>query len=278
MDTLSSPLHKRIGTHSKNLVYTSAGDNANTGCWLSAERNFDLWITYYGDRTDTPHRDLADIYNIRKGSKYPNLHYAYCKWRELLDNYEAVMVMDDDIILDTAGINRLFEIRKQFGLWLLQPAFSPAGRICHSITCVRPFTKLRFTNFVEMNCPLFLKSKLDEFMEVYDPVVQMYGIDWWYLDRFGPDLSGKTAIIDAVLCVNPHTRTKQSRERECTKNESLCRDIEQWKKVKKSKKIMIDEQDYRTFGSIKKIQLRDLWILILHAFWMFKRAVRNAGG
>ena len=229
MNNYSKLICKEGSPHSRNLVFTSAGDNANLENWLlSGNKNFDLWITYYGDRND-PYREFADYYNVRKGGKYPNLHYVYRNWKGILDHYEAIMVMDDDIIINASGISRLFEIRKEFGLWLLQPSFSPAGRISHPITAVHPLKMFRYTNFVEMNCPLFQKNKLDDFMHIYDPVLAVYGVDWWYLEEMGPVLTGKVAIVDEVYCINPHTRTKKDGIRECCKNESECLAMETWR-------------------------------------------------
>ncbi|MDA8387806.1 MAG: hypothetical protein M0Z58_03945 [Nitrospiraceae bacterium] len=260
--------------HSGNLVFTSAGDNANVGKWIEGEKNFDLWITYYGERgRDNPLRAIGDIYNERKGGKFPNLHYAYQKWKELLDNYEAVMVMDDDIIIDAPAISRLFEIRERFGLWCLQPAFSPAGRICLPITSAHPFSMLRYTNFVEMNCPLFLKAALDEFMRVYDPALSRFGVEWWYLQTMGPDLAGKVAVVDEVVCVNPHTRTKTGGKRECQKIQSDCCAMKEWQRIKMTHGIKTDERGFRTFGFVAKgAGANDFMMLAHYLLYKVKRA------
>src|SRR5262249_54622072 len=112
----------------KYLVYTSAGARASLERWRTGDRTFDLWIPYYGEGDD-PHRPLADLYNRRKGSKFQNLHHAYLTWPGLFERYSAVMVMDDDIAISGSSISRLFDIREQYDLWVLQPAFHPRGRI-----------------------------------------------------------------------------------------------------------------------------------------------------
>lgn len=80
-----------------------------------------------------------------------------------------------------AGINRCFELREQFDLWLLQPAFDPAGKISHTVTRLQVGPSLRYTNFIEMTCPLFEKQALDRFMNVFDPSLKGWGADWWFL-------------------------------------------------------------------------------------------------
>jgi hypothetical protein len=90
----------------KNLVFTSAGDRSNLTRWLNGRRNFDLWVTYYGEH-EGRFEQIADFYNCRAGAKFPNLHHLYQTWRDILEHYEAIMVMDDDIIIDAASISRL---------------------------------------------------------------------------------------------------------------------------------------------------------------------------
>lgn len=192
---------------SSNLVFTSAGDRANVRQWLKGRRDFDLFVVYYGNRPESL-RDQADHFVSRRGSKFQNLHHCYLAHADILSRYDSILVMDDDILIDSARINRLFEIRRELDLWVLQPAFRLIGKISWDITRVRPSSKLRYTNFVEMSCPLFRKDKLDAFMAVYDPDLVGYGTDWWFLHAMGAELEGRVAIVDGVTCVNPHDRTK----------------------------------------------------------------------
>jgi hypothetical protein len=168
-------------------------------------------VTYYGEQPGRG-RDEADYYNERRASKFQNLHFAYQHCRDILDRYDAVMVLDDDIVISGTAISRLFEYRERFDLWALQPAFSPLGKISWPITRVNPRNVLRYTNFVEMTCPLFRKDKLDAFMAVYDPRLTGWGCDWWFLETMGDDLRGRVAVVDAISCVNPRDARKGSRE------------------------------------------------------------------
>ena len=94
------------GSHSNNLVFTSAGDRSNLRGWLRGRRDFDLWVVYYGDPPGT-FQQLATYHVNRRGSKFQNLHYCYQQWPQVLARYDAIMVMDDDIVIDATGITRL---------------------------------------------------------------------------------------------------------------------------------------------------------------------------
>ena len=191
----------------KYLVFTSAGDNNNVHKWLEGYREFDVWVCYYGN-TVFEHKEQVDFYMNNKGGKFPNLQHIYLHHEKKLKNYQAVFILDDDVIINSADINRLFRIREQYDLWLLQPAFDPRGKISHPITERKAFSFMRYTNFVEMTCPLLRKDKLDEFMEIFEPTLVGYGTDYWYLDSLGPNLEGKVAIVDDVACINPRDSTK----------------------------------------------------------------------
>ncbi|MCI0590963.1 MAG: hypothetical protein L0Y67_05080 [Gammaproteobacteria bacterium] len=259
----------------KNLVFTSAGDRANLRRWVSGTRNFDLWITYYGGQP-RKFQDVADFYNQRKGSKFQNLHYAYCQWMSIFDDYEAVMVIDDDILINGTRLSRLFEIRKELDLWALQPAFSMKGKISWDITRVRPTTRLRYTNFVEMACPLFRKDKLIAFMEVYDPVLVGYGMDWWFLDAIGPKLERRVAVIDEIVCVNPLDDTKGG-HREIDRLQSMAKRMAVWKEVKERHGIASEESGQVEYERVAKTPLGALvGVILLLPEWV-RYMIRRLG-
>jgi hypothetical protein len=219
------------GSRSNNLVFTSAGDRSNLRGWLQGWRDFDLWTVYYGDRTGMFQQE-SDFYLARKGSKFQNLHYCYERWPELLHRYDAIMVMDDDIEIGGSGITRLFEIRRERDLWALQPAFRLSGKVSWPITAVHPTAKLRFTNFVEMACPLFRRDKLDAFMAVYDRDLVGYGTDWWFLHTLGADIENRVAVVDEVTCVNPYDKNKGGGGREIDTLQTHHIRKEVWERMK----------------------------------------------
>ena len=203
-----SRLLRRDGMQpSRNLVFTSAGDRSNVRRWLRGNRNFDVWITYYGDEPGGL-CELADVYNVRRDSKFGNLKFAYDAWPDMFAPYGAVWVADDDLLISATQISRLFDLRAALDLWALQPAFSPLGKISWPITRAQWQCDFRYTNFVEMTCPLFRKDKLDAFMAVFDPKLTGTGTDWWYMQVLGERLEGKVAIVDSITCINPHDRGK----------------------------------------------------------------------
>src|SRR5882757_6978796 len=238
-------------SRSNNLVFTSAGNRSNLRNWLQGRRDFDLWTVYYGDRAGM-FQDLSQLYLARKGAKFQNLHYCYGQWPERFARYEAVMVMDDDIVIDATGITRLFEIRRELDLWALQPAFRLSGKVSWPITAVHPTAKLRYTNFVEMACPLFRRDKLDAFMGVYDPDLVGYGADWWFLHTLGPDIDNRVAVVDEVTCVNPYDKDKGGGRREIDTLQTHEMRKEVWERIKAAHGLNEQGREHREFRRINR--------------------------
>jgi hypothetical protein len=236
------------------LVFTSAGDRANLHKWLGPTRSFDLWVTYYGDDGER-YRDVADIYTARKGGKFQNLLHAYHTYPDIIKRYDAVMVMDDDVIIRGDKIDKLFRLREELGIWILQPAFSPLGRISFPITRVNRTCRLRYTSFVEMTCPLFQRNKLDDFMKVYDPLLVGFGCDWWFIDSLGDDIAGKVAVVDEVTCINPMIFFKKGKGREIDRLQSLQKQMQIWSEVAAKYEIRSMRRGQVEYSSIRKTGL-----------------------
>ena len=199
-----------IGSGRHNLVYTSAGDHHNVHQWVADRPDFDVWVTYYGERAD-PELPPVQRLDRSKGSKFQNLHRVWRRQRRTLASYEKVFVLDDDIRLSTGSINRLFRCLDETGVRVLQPAFDPRGKISHPITRARAGTRFRRVDFVEVGVALFRAEHLWRFLEVYDPRLPCMGIDWWYSAHLGLARDGGAAIVDEIVCLNPHDESKGGR-------------------------------------------------------------------
>ena len=243
--------------------------------WLRGRR-FDLWIAYYGDDSTTDYSQDCEYFVKRKGAKFPNFLSVFAEHAALLEQYQAVMVADDDLIITGPAINRLFELRQAYDLWVLQPAFDMQSRISHRVTRKQPWSLLRYTNFVEVTCPLFETTKLIEFLRVYDDRLVGWGIDWWFCRLLGEQdhQHNRVAVVDAVSCRNPQEATKPlGREIDRLQSRSLRR--QHWALIKQDYGLEIDETCVE-YGSVPSwcitTQLRHLGLYLQHL--INKRIVR----
>lgn len=233
------------------LIYTSSGNAANVKQWFSSsDRNYDIWITNYTD-TESLHKQYSDYYNESKGSKFQNLKAVFEKHRDLLAAYKAIMVADDDIIISPRSLSGLFNLLSDNDIWILQPAFSRFGKISHGITRRQLNTSLRYTNFIEVTCPIFRTDKLLEFLSVYRPELSLaYGVDWWFIHHLGKDRQDKFAISDTYYCINPRDFFKPGR---CREIDSLCNQeqrLSMWEGIKAE--TGIDSFEQREFSQVRR--------------------------
>ena len=269
------------------LVYTSAGHASNVRqWWSSADRNYDIWVTNY---TDTPalNSEYCEYYNERKGSKFQNLKAVFETHHGLLAAYKGIMVADDDIIMSPRTLSALLSLLKEHDLWVLQPAFSRFGKISHKITERQLSFALRYTNFVEVTCPVFRTDKLMDFLAVYRPELSTcYGIDWWFMAHFGTDQHERYAISDRYYCTNPRDCFKPGRGREIDQLGTHEQRVAMWRTIERE--VGVHSFRQREYRRLRKRPLERLACFpvfvaevlfddVFSALSKFKRSLSTSG-
>ena len=155
-------------------------------------------IYYYGDnnRLDID----ADLVIKRKGLKLENFYHFLTNNR--IDQYKAIWLADDDIIIDTDSINQMFVIFDRYKLWLAQPSYDHESRISHPVTRVNDRCILRYTNFVEVGVPIFSTGILHRLRESFSGASTGACLDYIWTDLLNYP-KDKIAIIDAISCQHP---------------------------------------------------------------------------
>jgi len=218
--------------------------------WLT-NKSFDLWVCYYGDNPNTELAKNADFFFTNKGGKMQNFNFAYQNWKTELMQYESILLADDDILIAPSDINKLFEIKELAGLSALQPSFSKLGKISHPITQSQLFSKMRYANFLEITFVLFDRKRLFEFMDVFDPVVNCWGVDWWYSyfikSRYGEQ---SLAIVDEIMCINPNDEVKPGGS-EIEKLTSLKNLATTWNAFRNENNILTEQNNYLVYKIVR---------------------------
>jgi hypothetical protein len=185
----------------KNLVFSSVGDINNADSWIShpEKKNFDLVVYYYGNKEKPEIK--ADLVIKRKGLKFENF-YHYLNTHNI-NNYESVWVVDDDIIMDTLSINKMFNIFKQYKLWIAQPSFDKNSIANHAVIKNNPGCILRYTNFIENGVAVISTQIIPLLINSFRDARTGFGAEyvWNHILNYPKD---KVAVIDAVTCCHPH--------------------------------------------------------------------------
>ena len=213
----------------RNLVFTSAGDNTTfyklwtwpcnprsedagpfgpSGPKTEAKQNFDIFAVYYGDSEENYEKYKGCVEHIekRKGSKFQNFHWLWTQKPELFDPYDRYFIMDDDILIRCDDINKMFELSQHFEI--CAPSFRKGSVISHKITKQKKDCEFAYTNFVEVNTPLFSRKALDNLMNVYHPSLIGWGIDYLAIWANGLEKDTSYGIIHSISCINPSKREK----------------------------------------------------------------------
>ena len=180
----------------KNLIVVRAGDQSVHPEWLASRhrRNFDVYVSYYGATPDR-FRAEADHYHAEAGLRWPT-HDRICReqW-SLLERYDYVAFVSDDVQAPQAAWNALFSACRRYGLDLAQPAIE--GYANHEITKPQSGSILRYTNFVEIMCPIFDRTALRKLRGTFAESVSGWGLDCLWGSLL-PYPQFKLAIIDSV--------------------------------------------------------------------------------
>lgn len=190
----------------RNLIVVRAGDGSLHRGWIndSRIRNFDLLVSYYGKAVDRHRRD-ADHYHAMVGPRWPAHDWLWRHRRDVFDAYDHVAFVCDDVEADTHTWNRAFDYCRYFELDLAQPALQ--GYVNAPITFPVDGSLLRYTNWVEVMCPIFSRRALARCGDTFRESVSGWALSQLWAARL-PYPDYLIAILDRVVV----THTSKTRE------------------------------------------------------------------
>jgi hypothetical protein len=218
----------------KYLIIIPAGDESyHYKCkWFCKNKIYDLCVNYYGVdiNINNTYEQTSDYYFTFKGSKWQILKQVLetktFNWKQ----YEYIWIPDDDLDISTININIMFETAKSYKLKLSQPSLYDLNlshsSLKHDTNCI-----IRYTNFIEIQCPLFHIKSLIKIKQTLNNVISGWGLDYVWSKLFKPDI----AIIDIVYAI--HTRPLQAKKKGSFYNKLKIDPYEEFKHTLKKYKI-----------------------------------------
>ena len=150
----------------RNCVISAVGKNSLHRMWTKGDEDFDLHLIVYDDSLEQFRHDAKYAYHI-KGYKLKVI-YKYLEANpQFKDMYDYFFLPDDDILMDTVTINALFEAMKRYDLKIAQPALR-MSYYTWPHTLYDRYSKLRYTNFVEMMVPCFCREALQKVLFTFN--------------------------------------------------------------------------------------------------------------
>jgi len=193
-----------IPARKRNLVVVRAGQDSLHRAWHAGagpEPGFDLLVAAYDRSAMDDDRDHVTHIEI-PGTKVAGWGNLFAAHPGLLEHYDAIALIDDDIETTIAAINRCFDLGRDYNLAIWQPGLSADSYITYAASLANQRFDLRFVNYIEMMCPFFSAEMLKATVPLFSLGFES-GIDliWCSLAR---ERGWDCAVIDGIAV--KHTR------------------------------------------------------------------------
>ena len=193
------------GAYKKNAVFVPVGKDSLHRQLLKGDADFDLHLLIY-DGSYNKFCNDSDFVACDAGYKMDMIYRYLHRHPELFEKYEYFFLLDDDIVISTEDVNRLFSMMREYQLKIAQPSLV-MSYYTYKHTAFHPFYILRYTNFVEMMMPCFSRDALKAVLPTFEQKIRWCGIEMHWPVLVGSNHKDM-AIVDAVSA--KHTRPVQS--------------------------------------------------------------------
>lgn len=193
------------GSYKKNAVFVPVGKDSLHRQLLKGDADFDLHLLIY-DGSYNKFCNDSDFVACDAGYKMDMIYRYLHRHPELFEKYEYFFLLDDDILISTEEVNRLFSMMREYQLKIAQPSLV-MSYYTYKHTAFHPFYILRYTNFVEMMMPCFSRDALKAVLPTFEKEIRWCGIEMHWPVLVGSNHKDM-AIVDAVSA--KHTRPVQS--------------------------------------------------------------------
>lgn len=193
------------GAYKKNAVFVPVGKDSLHRQLLKGDADFDLHLLIY-DGSYNKFCNDSDFVACDAGYKMDMTYRYLHRHPELFEKYEYFFLLDDDIVISTEDVNRLFSMMREYQLKIAQPSLV-MSYYTYKHTAFHPFYILRYTNFVEMMMPCFSRDALKAVLPTFEQKIRWCGIEMHWPVLVGSNHKDM-AIVDAVSA--KHMRPVQS--------------------------------------------------------------------
>jgi len=193
----------------KNLVIIPAGKNSEHQKWEQDHRDhgFDLCIMNYATPfvfSDRNSQNAKFVMN-ENGMKFKLMTKFIDQNPSVVEDYDYVLLMDDDISTSPIEIEKLFDVCRSENFDLSQAGLCSGSTYTFMPTVKVKNAKYHLTNMVEIMMPCFSKRRFKETIE--DIRNSKYGHGWglegvwnkkFHVGNGASKFGGKIGVIDCV--------------------------------------------------------------------------------
>lgn len=190
--------------HPKSIVIAPCGNKSYLfkDQWLKFrdEKEFDLCLMFYHAEINNPslYAD-ADFFFHLKDFKYHMLYNLLTNIKpEWINTYDYFYFLDDDIEIDTRGINEMFRLSHSFQSSISQASLSQDSFCSWPMFKQQKGSFLRYVGQIEVMAPLFDRSTLVKCLPSFIDNRSSWGVDsvWSRILDYPKD---KLIVFDKVI-------------------------------------------------------------------------------
>lgn len=179
------------------LVFIRCGEDTSLAQGLAINgRSYDIAVSLYEETAAQSELVKAGVSFYAGGlSKFHAARSIEEKFGNLC-RYDFVLLLDADLRIDPASVQKLFNLARQNQLDLCQASLTPKSFSFYHFLGFDPSdADFRRTNFVEVMGPCFSRSALLRCMPTFDRAISTWGLDLLWPARLE---FRNIAVIDAV--------------------------------------------------------------------------------
>lgn len=125
-------------------------------------------------------------------------HHIYkrlIEGKNLLDQYDWIWMPDYDVDIKKSEIDRMFSIAQEYNLNICQPSLTHDSYRSFDIVLNDPTKFMRYTNYVEIMCPLFKTEALKKVLWTFTTTYSGWAQDFLWARELNYE---RLAIIDDI--------------------------------------------------------------------------------
>ncbi len=182
-------------------VYLQCGSGAEWEYWTSeAGRSWDLFINHYDSSFVGRIPCEVEFHQTGAipGTKFTSFFAVLENHREMIEPYEYILLVDDDILFDPGDIDRLFEIVSRHGWEMAQASLSQDSHGSFAVFKNKEAGGWRSVNGVEIMMPVYSRRILDIVHDLIGLSISGWGFDA-ALSMVALERGFKSMVIDDII-------------------------------------------------------------------------------
>jgi hypothetical protein len=182
-------------------VYLQCGAGSLWGNWRpSQDQTWDLLVNHYDATYVGKIPCGVEFRQLGKnpGTKFTSFHSLLTKYPHMLEPYEYIFLLDDDVTFKNGDINRLFSIIQQHSWEMAQPSLSINSQCSFQVFFNPNKRGWRQVNGVELMMPVYSSRILSIVKQLIGQSISGWGFDP-ALSMLAAEQGFRAAVVDDVI-------------------------------------------------------------------------------